>query len=111
MPWYEASEATVYAANVAMRETAESGIGAAEKSARIEAIWRPVAQALTESIRPELPTNWPEQWRIAKSLGADFVGQTSDTGRIVSWGAELTVPDADFTWRAFVIHDHPAERR
>lgn len=99
--WHSATEATIFAANLAMREIAESDLDVREKVARIEAIWRPVALALTENIRPDLPTAWPAEWALAKRLGVDFLGQTSDSGRVVSWG------EATVFYRPFVIHASP----
>lgn len=99
--WHRADEATIAAANSAMRQIAESDMDAREKVARIEMIWRPVAEALTAAIRPDLPTASPAAWELAKSLGPDFLGQTTDTGRIVSWG------EATVFYRPFVVRDTP----
>ncbi len=90
--YYEAMEGVVESCNMAMAEIARTrGKGMEE---RIRAIWEPVANALAQSVRDDLG---PAEVALAESLGSDFVGQTSDTGRIVSWGRDFGV------WREFVI--------
>ncbi len=90
---YEATEGVVESANIAMAELARTrGKNMAE---RIRAIWEPVASALVQSSSHDLG---PDQAALVDSLGSDFVGQTSDTGRIVSWGRNFG------TWREFVVH-------
>lgn len=96
--WYDASEGVVESANIAMAEIADSVSAPDDRVVRIREVWEPVANALRDSVREDLGTNWPDEAALADSLGADFVGQTSDSGRIVSWGEDRGA------YRPFVIH-------
>ena len=101
--WYDATQGVVEAANSAMREIADNRLlEADEKIDRIHDIWQSVATALCDSIREDLDENWPEEAALAKALDTDCVGQTSDTGKIVSWG-----PDMGDGFRPFYIHETP----
>jgi hypothetical protein len=93
--WFEVTEGIVEGANIAMAEIAKASGDDMEQ--RIRAIWEPVATALAASIREDFE-HWPERIRLAKELGFDFLGQTSDTGRIVAWGRDHG------PWREFQIH-------
>ena len=77
--WYNAQQGIVEAANAAMAEQDD------EESCR--EIWEPIANALIESAPSEFERDWPELWTVAQALGPDFVGITSDTRRVVAWGA------------------------
>jgi hypothetical protein len=92
--WYNASQGVVEAANTAMREIASGSMDADERVVRITDVWLPVAEALVDSIPDEMSD---EMAALAEALGPDFVGVTSDTRRVVSWGA------AHRRWREFVI--------
>lgn len=99
--WYDATQGVVEAANQAMREIADNAsLETYEKIERIHDIWQTVATALSDSIREDLDENWPEEAALAKALDVDCVGQTSDTGKIVSWG-----PDTGDGFRPFHVHE------
>ncbi len=87
--WYEAHQNNVEATNNAMAEY---------EGDDIRAIWEPTANALLDSIPDDFETNWVEEFELAKSLGPDFVGVTSDTRKVVSWGAD------NGKYRELIIH-------
>ena len=93
--WYNSTQEFVEAANIAMAMTPDGE----DHARRILNIWEPVANALAASIRDDLAVNWPAEASLAEDLGPDFVGMTSDTGKVVSWSVERS------GWREFVIHD------
>lgn len=84
--WYEAHENMVPSYNNAMAAVAASADH--DKSNSIQNIWMPAADAFFASIPEEFERDWPELYAIAEDLGSDFVGVTSDTRRIVGWGAD-----------------------
>ncbi|TAL80719.1 MAG: hypothetical protein EPN77_19465 [Candidimonas sp.] len=93
--WYSATAGIVEAANIAMAEIAAGH--ADGKEDKIRAVWEPVANALNNSIPEEFERDWPELYDIAEKVGPDFVGVTSDTRHVVTWGAD------NGTYREFVI--------
>ena len=94
--WYEASQGVVEAANNAMGEVAAGSGDHNDKVERIRAIWEPIALALCESCRGDLDE---DEVALAKRLDTDFVGMTSDTRKMVSWGT-----DGQY-FRPFHIHE------
>lgn len=98
LDWYDATEEAVKAANIAMAEIGSSIPYNADSVAQLQAIKEAVANALCVTVCDDFQRNWPDEVELALSLGRDFIGQTSDTGRIVSWGPE------EGPFRPFVIH-------
>lgn len=83
--WYDAQEQIVASANSAMAEIADAGYDP-DMREKMRKVWEPVAAALQESIPEDFEQKWPELSALADDAGADFIGVTSDTRRVVAWG-------------------------
>jgi hypothetical protein len=85
---YNAMQTIVEAANIAMAEIADAGQGRRDDSDAFREVWEPVAKALWDSIPEEFARDWPAEFAAADAAGADFIGVTSDTRKVVIWGVD-----------------------
>lgn len=63
-----------------------------ESDSALQSFCMLVANVLTAAIPNNPQRDCPEQGRLAKRLGSEFVGMMSDTGKVVLWGSRPAFP-------------------